>query len=138
MGVPGSELDLQQIISTLFFLSHVGGGLQNLEGQKGYSYPKAEGWQRRNVKGINIYGSLLHPMCFTHAMSYNTCEEGIHYLCFKSDTQVCLYVCVCTCTYWNSVPLNMCPLHIYGMNYSSKTDLYNLECLIYLHIYTKC
>lgn len=80
MAVTGSELGLQWITLTPFLVSHVEGSLQNLEGQKGYSYPKAGGWQRRNVKGINIYGSLLHPVYFTQAMSCNTCEERIHYL----------------------------------------------------------
>lgn len=87
------------------------------------------------MKGINIHGNLLHPVYFTQAMSCNTCEEGIHYLCFKSGTQVRLYVYAYAYICWNSVPLSTCTIHIYGMNYSKNINLYNFEHLIYLYIY---
>lgn len=56
------------------------------------------GTVRRDVRGTNIYDRLLHPVCFSHAVFFNTCEEGIHYLYFRSD------MCVYTYTYWNSMP----------------------------------
>lgn len=142
LGVTGSELGQQQITFAPFRLSLVEGRLQNLEGQEGYWYPKAGGWRRKGVRGINSYGSLPHPVCFTHAMSFNACEEGIHCLCLKSDTRACLHVCVYTCVHTGTVclVLRVFSIRIYGVDYSSTLDLHNFECLVYLCIYTpkKC
>lgn len=95
----------------------VEGRLQNLEGQKGYSYPKAGGWQRRNVKGINIYGSLLHPCTLlTLCLVIPVRKEFIISVLKATFTCVCMSVCK-ACTYGNSVPLSMCSVRIYGMNF---------------------
>ena len=46
---------------------------------------------RRDVRGANVYDSLLYCMYFSHAMFCNTCKEGIHRLYFRGNVCINIY-----------------------------------------------
>lgn len=82
MSVKDSESGLQWTCFTTFFLCHVERGLQNLEAKVVHISKLRDG---RGIWGTSIYDPCYTP-CALLMLSFNANEEGIHYLCLKSDT----------------------------------------------------